>query len=121
MPVILSLVFFIPRFRAVYYSRHGCLLKSDSKIDLLDPPDVIAKKIRKAVAIPQVTDENGILALVEFVLLPAAALKGCKEFRVERTDGLEPLVYTSIKQMHDDYKNDVVCACLALLRVSTGR
>jgi tyrosyl-tRNA synthetase len=85
-------------------------LKSlDSKIDLLDPPEVVSKKVRKAVATPRVTDENGLLAFVEFVLLPAAALKGCKEFRVERTDGLEPLIYTDIKQMHDDYKNDVVC------------
>jgi tyrosyl-tRNA synthetase len=119
---MLSLIFFILRFRSVYYQDMDAYLKSsDSKIDLLDSPEVISKKIRKAVAIPRVTDENGVLALVEFILLPAAALKGCKEFRVERIDGLEPLVYTNIKQMHDDYKNDVVCAYLALLRLSTGR
>lgn len=72
-------------------------------------------------AVPQVTEENGLLALVEFILLPAAALKGRKEFRVERLDGLEPLVYTDTKQLHDDYKNDVVCVYLTLLRLSTGR
>jgi tyrosyl-tRNA synthetase len=94
-------------------------LKSlDSKIDLLDPPEVVSKKIRKAVATPRVTDENGLLAFVEFVLLPAAALKGCKEFRVERRDGLEPLIYTDIKQIHDDYKNDVVCIYPTLPRRS---
>jgi tyrosyl-tRNA synthetase len=82
---------------------------SDSKIDLLDSADAIAKKIRKAVAVPQVIEENGVLAFVEFILLPAAALKGRKEFRVERRDGLEPLVYTDIKQMHEDYRNDIVC------------
>lgn len=51
-----------------------------------------------------------MLAFVEFVLLPAAALRGNREFRVERErDNLEPLVYSTIEQMHDDYRNDVVC------------
>lgn len=81
----------------------------DSKIDLLDPPEVVTKKIKKAVAAPQVVEENGVLAFVEYVLLPASALRGNREFRVDRErDGLEPLVYTDISQMHDDYKNDVV-------------
>jgi tyrosyl-tRNA synthetase len=81
----------------------------DSKIDLLDPPEVVTRKIRKAVAAPRIVEENGILAFVEFVLLPAAALKGHREFRVDRDrDGLEPLIYTSIDQMHKDYKDDTV-------------
>lgn len=50
------------------------------------------------------------MAFVEFVLLPASHLRGNREFRVDRErDGLEPLVYTTIAQMHDDYRNDVVC------------
>ncbi|KAH6900560.1 hypothetical protein B0T10DRAFT_471042 [Thelonectria olida] len=82
---------------------------ADSKIDLLDAPEVVAKKIKKAVAAPKETKDNGILAFAEFVLLPASALKGNREFIVERErDGLEPLVYTSIQQMHDDYVNDVL-------------
>lgn len=92
----------------------------DSKIDLLDSPEVISKKIRKAVATPRVTDENGILAFVEFVLLPAAALKGCKEFRVERRDGVKPLIYTDIKQVHEDYKNDVLTPQLLKPAVSAA-
>lgn len=81
----------------------------DSKIDLLDAPDVVAKKIRKAVATPKVVEENGILAFVEYVLLPVAALRGKREFVVDRErDGLEPLVYSSIAQMHEDYRNDVL-------------
>jgi tyrosyl-tRNA synthetase len=83
---------------------------SDSKIDLLDPPEVVLRKIRKAEAAPRIVEGNGILEFTEYVLLPAASLKGTREFRVERErDGLEPLVYTSIEQMRDDYKNDVVC------------
>ncbi|KFA61345.1 hypothetical protein S40285_05884 [Stachybotrys chlorohalonatus IBT 40285] len=81
----------------------------DSKIDLLDPPEVVNKKLRKAFAAPKVIEENGILAFVEYVLLPAAALRGNREFQVEREkDGLEPLVYTTIAHMHDDYRNEVL-------------
>lgn len=61
-------------------------------------------------ASPRVTEENGLLSFTEFVLLPAAALNGRKEFVVDRSrDGLEPLIYSNIESMHDDYKNDVVC------------
>lgn len=82
-----------------------------SKIDLLDPPDVVRKKVNKAESVPKETEGNGILAFAEYVLLPAAALAvdGKREFRVDRDrDGLEPLVYTDISQMHEDYKNDIV-------------
>ncbi|KAF7548781.1 hypothetical protein G7Z17_g6823 [Cylindrodendrum hubeiense] len=81
----------------------------DSKIDLLETPENVTKKIRKATAAPKVVEENGILAFVEFVLLPSSALRGNRGFQVDRErDGLEPLVYTSIAQMHDDYRNDVL-------------
>ena len=77
---------------------------------MLDAPDVVAKKIKKAIAAPRVVEDNGVLAFVEFVLLPASGLKGGKrEFKVERDrDGLEPLVYDNIAQMQEDYKNDTV-------------
>ncbi|KAI0480535.1 tyrosyl-tRNA synthetase, class Ib [Xylariaceae sp. FL0804] len=81
----------------------------DSKIDLLDAPEVVTKKIRKAFAAPKIVEENGVLAFVEHVLLPASALRGKREFRVDRErDGLEPLVYSSISQLHEDYKNEVL-------------
>lgn len=57
---------------------------------------------------------NGVLAFTEYVLLPAAALRGKKEFTVPRRDDT-PLVYTSIEEMHEDFKNDKVrlpiCVC----------
>ncbi|KAL2132364.1 hypothetical protein VTI74DRAFT_3905 [Chaetomium olivicolor] len=91
---------------------HGGKMSSsdpDSKIDLLDTPETVAKKIRKAHAAPQVVEENGLLAFIEYVLLPAARLKGHGEFRVDRErDGLEPLVYTDIEKIREDYKNDVL-------------
>lgn len=92
---------------------HGGKMSSseeDSKIDLLDTAEAIAKKIRKAEAAPKVVDGNGILAFVEFVLLPASGIKtGTRRFVVERArDGLEPLVYADIKAMHADYQSDVL-------------
>ncbi|EON98767.1 putative tyrosyl-trna synthetase protein [Phaeoacremonium minimum UCRPA7] len=82
----------------------------NSKIDLLDPPDVVTKKLKKAECVPKVTEGNGVLSFTEYVLLPAGALKyGRPEFRVDRSrDNLPELVYTSIKEMHEDYKNDVL-------------
>ncbi|EEA25440.1 Tyrosine--tRNA ligase cytoplasmic [Talaromyces marneffei ATCC 18224] len=79
----------------------------DSKIDLLDPPDVVAKKVRKSEAIPRTIENNGVIALVEYVLLPAAKLSGKNEFRVECRDA-EPLTYTNIQQLKDDYVNDIL-------------
>ncbi|KAK5636019.1 hypothetical protein RRF57_011731 [Xylaria bambusicola] len=89
----------------------GKMSSSDenSKIDLLDSPDVVTKKIKKAEAAPRVAEGNGLLAYVENVFLPVAELKGKREFVVLRErDGLEPLVYTEIAQMRSDYENDVL-------------
>ncbi|KAI0403994.1 tyrosyl-tRNA synthetase [Xylaria palmicola] len=89
----------------------GKMSSSDesSKIDLLDPPDVVAKKIKKAEAAPRVAEGNGLLAYVEHVFLPVAELKGKREFIISRErDGLEPLVYTTVAQMRSDYENDIL-------------
>lgn len=68
------------------------------------------KKVRKAYAAPKEVEGNGLLALVEYVLLPVSQLKtGKREFVVDRErDGLEPLVYTDVAKLHEDYKNEVV-------------
>ncbi|KAI4717330.1 tyrosyl-tRNA synthetase [Aureobasidium sp. EXF-10727] len=80
----------------------------DSKIDLLDGPEIVKKKLKKAVAAPKVVEDNGVLSFVEYVLLPISALQtGEPKFVVERREG-EPLVYTSIAQMHADYREDIL-------------
>ncbi|OQE12468.1 hypothetical protein PENVUL_c001G03394 [Penicillium vulpinum] len=79
----------------------------DSKIDLLDPAESISKKIRKAECVPKIVTDNGVISLVEHILLPAAVLKGNGEFRVERKDA-EPLVFTNMKQLHDAYSADIL-------------
>ncbi|KAF2876683.1 hypothetical protein BDV95DRAFT_674548 [Massariosphaeria phaeospora] len=80
----------------------------DSKIDVLDTPELVKRKLKKAFAPPKQVEENGVLSFVEYVLLPAGELKyGTPKFVVERRDA-EPLVYTDIAQMHKDYLNDVL-------------
>ncbi|KAM0435086.1 hypothetical protein ACHAPT_003175 [Fusarium lateritium] len=92
----------------------------NSKIDLLDSPDAVTKKIRKAECVPKVVEGNGVLALVEYVLLPASGLKtGVREFKVERRDA-EPLVYSDIKQMQEDYTNDLLTPQMLKHAVAQG-
>lgn len=84
----------------------------DSKIDLLDPPDVVEKKLRKAHCPPKEVEGNGILGFVEYVLLSVDSLKrgGKGRFVVERRkpeDG-EPLVYEEIAALKADYEADKV-------------
>lgn len=80
----------------------------ESKIDLLDPPDVVRKKLRKAFAEPKVIEGNGLIAFVKYVLLPAGALKhGEPYFAVERRDA-EPLIYKDIEKLQEDYANDAL-------------
>ncbi|KAI4129113.1 MAG: hypothetical protein LQ338_002411 [Usnochroma carphineum] len=82
----------------------------DSKIDLLDPPDVVEKKLKKAHCAPKEVEGNGILGFVEYVLLPVDGLKNDRKgrFVVERRrpeDG-EPLVYEDIETLKADYEAD---------------
>ena len=81
----------------------------ESKIDLLDVPEVVGKKLKKAFAVPKETDGNGIISFVEYVLLPVSALKsgGHGRFVVERRDG-DPLIYESIQALKEEYKADKV-------------
>ncbi|KAI9890574.1 MAG: hypothetical protein M1814_003772 [Vezdaea aestivalis] len=79
----------------------------DSKIDVLDPPDVVTKKLKKAVAAPKEIEGNGIISFVEYVLLPASRLKsgGKGSFKVEVKGG-EPIIYEHIAKLKEDYAGD---------------
>jgi tyrosyl-tRNA synthetase len=84
----------------------------DSKIDLLDAPEIVKKKLKKAFCPPKQVTGNGVISFVEYVLLPASALKntetpGQPRFVVQRRDA-EPLVYTSIEKIKEDYLADVL-------------
>lgn len=81
----------------------------DSKIDLVDTEEVVRKKFKKAFCPPKQIEGNGVVSFVEFVLMPAAALKnnGKAEFVVDRRDA-EPLVYTDIAKLKEDYLADIL-------------
>jgi tyrosyl-tRNA synthetase len=82
----------------------------DSKIDILDPPDVVTKKLKKAFCPPKQVEGNGVVLFVEYVLLPASALKnadGKPNFRIPRRDA-EVLEYTDIEKLKADYLADIL-------------
>ncbi|KAL9615224.1 MAG: hypothetical protein Q9167_000318 [Letrouitia subvulpina] len=82
----------------------------DSKIDLLDAPEVVERKLKKAHCVPKEVDGNGVIGFVEYVLLPVSSLKneGKGKFVVERrkTEDGEALVYEDISVLKEDYKAD---------------
>ena len=91
----------------------------DSKIDVLDSPEEVTKKLKKAQCAPRVVEGNGVLSFVEYVLLPISALKNSNhnnnngdtaaKFVIERSQqGEEPLVYTDIGPLKKDYEADIV-------------
>lgn len=55
----------------------GKMSSSDpnSKIDFLDPPNEVKKKIKAALAAPGVVEGNGLLAFIKAVILPIATLQ----------------------------------------------
>lgn len=61
----------------------GKMSSSDpnSKIDILDSPDVVRSKIKKAVCEPGTVAGNGVLAFLKAVLIPIS------ELRIERMQG----------------------------------
>ncbi|KAF3911866.1 hypothetical protein AA313_de0209518 [Arthrobotrys entomopaga] len=81
----------------------------NSKIDLLDSKADVEKKLKKAVCAPKETEGNGIIAFIEYVLLPISELSsqdGKGRFVVEK-DGRE-VVYDSIEKLKEDYVADTI-------------
>lgn len=84
----------------------------NSKIDLLDPPDVVKSKLKKAVCPPKDVEGNGVYSFVEFVLLPISELSsadGKGSFTVNRDEKWGgPVTYENIEQLKADYIEDKV-------------
>jgi tyrosyl-tRNA synthetase len=87
----------------------------DSKIDVLDGPAAVEKKLKKAVCKPKEVEGNGVIAFVEHVIFRAIALHVDREsFTVQRRDQ-EPLIYESIEKLKEDYAADIVSRVLHIL------
>lgn len=79
---------------------------ADSKIDLLDSPEDVKKKMKKAVCSAKVVEGNGVIAFVEHVILRALVLKDGKDAKIV-VDGAE-LVYTNMEKLKEDYAADTL-------------
>ena len=89
----------------------GKMSSSDpkSKVDLLDDPATIHKKIGKAYCAPKITDGNGILAFIQHVLLPHSQLQsqdGKAAISVVLKNQTEPTLLTSFAEVTDAYEAD---------------
>jgi tyrosyl-tRNA synthetase len=82
----------------------------DSKIDILDTPDLVRRKVKKAYSAAQQLEGNGMISFVEYVLLPVSALQrrdGEQRFEVEQREGeKEPVIYSDIHKLKEDYAAD---------------
>lgn len=59
----------------------------NSKIDLLDTPETVKSKLKKAVCAPKEVEGNGVLSFIEYVIFPCLALNGnSKPFHVPRPE-----------------------------------
>jgi tyrosyl-tRNA synthetase len=80
-----------------------------SKINLLDTPEEVAKKLRKAVCAPRQVEGNGLITFIEHVIFRVESLKtgGKPRFTVETREG-EVLVYDDISKLKEDYISDIL-------------
>lgn len=79
-----------------------------SKIGLLDTPEEVGKKIKKAMCVPKKVEGNGVIAFIEHIVFRVSAVKsGTPSFTVERRDG-QSLVYDDVLKLKEDYEQDIL-------------
>lgn len=71
--------------------------EEDSKIDLLDKPEVVSRKIDYALCLRENVEENGVLAFFHFVVLPIVHPSGVM------LDGRE---YKDFKEIEKDFLDE---------------
>lgn len=82
----------------------------NSKIDVLDDATSVTNKIKKAFAEPKVTEGNGLIAFIEYVLLPISELKhgeGNGSITFKPREG-EPLSFSGIDEIRKAYEADTI-------------
>ncbi|KAK9467240.1 tRNA synthetases class I-domain-containing protein [Lipomyces arxii] len=99
----------------------GKMSSSDpnSKIDLLDDEKTVKKKVASAFCAPGVVEENGLIAFVEYVILPISKLgttvvdgesvfiEKSGSFKINRDEKWGgPLEYSTIDQLKEDYAGE---------------
>lgn len=82
----------------------------NSKIDLLEEPKVVKKKINGAFCSPGNVEENGLLSFIEFVIAPIQELKngeGHFEFFIDRPEKFGgPMTFKSFDEIKQAFKDE---------------
>lgn len=94
----------------------------DSKIDVLDNADTVTKKIKKAFAEAKIAEGNGLIAFIEYVLLPISALQNPQDgpsIKFTPREG-EALVFSNIADIRKAYEADTLTPQLLKAGVSTA-
>lgn len=82
----------------------------NSKIDILEEPKVVKKKINSAYCAPGDIKDNGLLAFLENVIQPIQSLQAGKEtfnFFIDRPDKYGgPITYESLDQLKSDFESE---------------
>lgn len=80
----------------------------NSKIDLLEEPSVVKKKIAKAYAAPGEVEGNGLISFLEYVVFPISEMKtGTGMFYIDRPEKYGgPITYDSIEELKLDYASE---------------
>lgn len=81
----------------------------NSKIDVLEEPKVVKKKINSAYCAPGDVENNGLLSFVEYVIQPIHELKtgvvGSFKLDIDRPEKYGgPISYDSFEQLKEDFK-----------------
>jgi len=78
--------------------------EADSKIDLIDPPSAVKKKLKKAFCEPGNIENNGVLSFVKSVVFPIKS-----EFILTRSEEWGGnKIYTDFEQLQNDFKEEKV-------------
>lgn len=79
----------------------------NSKIDLLEEPKQVKKKIGSAFAAPGIVEGNGLISFVEYVVLPISEISTGKPlFHINRPEQYGgPLNYSTIDELKQDYES----------------
>ncbi|KAI5970035.1 TYS1 [Candida margitis] len=80
----------------------------NSKIDILEEPKVVKKKVNSAYCAPGEVKDNGLIAFVEYVIQPIHELKtgetGSFDLTIDRPEKYGgPIHYDSVDQLKKDY------------------
>ncbi|AAS50218.1 AAL148Wp [Eremothecium gossypii ATCC 10895] len=81
----------------------------NSKIDILEEPKVVKKKINTAFCSPGEVEDNGLLSFIQYVLGPIQELKnapGYFEFFIDRPEKFGgPITYHSFEELRQAFKD----------------